>query len=121
MSQDYLMRQIEEMVRFLATALFQKEPTGPVIFDENGTFSQDQFLLFQLEKLLLQNKINQAENLLFQQLEETPTKKTFAVALQFYKIVQKMSDEQLEEHDFSRQEIAEGLEAIEKLYLAANL
>ena len=120
MSHDYIMRQIEDMVRFLATTLFQKEPAGPLIFNEYGEFSSEQFLLYQLEKLVLQKQINQAENLLFQQLEETPTKEYFAVALQFYQLLQQMTDSALEECNFSRQEIMEGLRDIEKLCNLSN-
>lgn len=114
---DYIMRQIEMLSRGLAKVLFQKDlETTEEIVDEQGGFSESGLLLHMVKKLLLEKQINEAENLLFKTIEEDPQEDYLKTALYFYERLQEMSDEELEDADFSRAEIADGLKEIQRLY-----
>ena len=96
---DYLMRQIEDMARFLGKVLFVKtEETSP-LFDEQGNV---------LESGLLY--------LLFDEVEAHPDPAYLQVAVQFYADLQHWTDAALEAADFSRQEGLDGLAAVTELY-----
>ena len=93
---DYLMRQIEDMARFLGKVLFVKtEETIP---------------------LLEEGDANSAENLLFDEVEAHPDPAYLQVAVQFYADLQHWTDAALEAADFSRQEVLDGLAAVKELY-----
>ncbi|MBP3415059.1 MAG: hypothetical protein J6L81_07685 [Clostridia bacterium] len=109
---DYIMRQIETFVRVLAKVLLGKDQDDIYSFisvDETGADTDP--LQIQLEKLISLGNINEAEDLLFEKLEEGDMK-TVETALRFYKTLNDMSDEQLEECNFSREEITEGIKEI---------
>ena len=114
---DYIMRQIELLSRGLAKVLFHKDlETEEEILDEQGGVSGGGLLAYTVKKLLLEKKINEAENLLFETIEEDPQEEYLKTALLFYDQLRQMSDEALEEADFSREEIAQGLQEIQRLY-----
>lgn len=107
---DYILRQIELLgkgVRVLAGV--EEAGYGEELIAENGEVSGELFLLYRLRQLLAENRINEAEDLLFENLERQPTDAYAAVAAEFYAEVQKLSDAQLEQAGFSREEIAQGL------------
>uniref|UniRef100_S0DGI5 Uncharacterized protein n=1 Tax=termite gut metagenome TaxID=433724 RepID=S0DGI5_9ZZZZ len=116
MSGDYLMRQIEDLARFLAQVLLQRQPDTVQIVDEEGRFSQGGFLKYRLHKLLLEGRINEAENLLFEEIELQAADEYLPVALDFYEAVNRLDDGQLEARNFTRAEIREGLEQVKKIY-----
>ena len=114
---DYIMRQIELLSRGLAKVLFHKDmETETEILDEQGGVSGGGLLAYTVKKLLLEKKINEAENLLFETIEEDPQEDYLKTALFFYDQLRQMSDEELEEASFTREEIAEGLREIQKFY-----
>lgn len=114
---DYIMREIEGLTRFLAKIIFDKDLNSLDFLDEDGTFSGGDLLYSKLKQLLGDGNINAAENLLFEELEKNPTNENLQVAFRFYDDLQKLSDEQLEKSDFSREEILDGLRCIEKNYV----
>lgn len=65
--------------------------------------------------LLNQLKINEAEDLLFENID-TKDLIYIKVAMDFYNRLNKLNDEELEMADFTREEIKSGLEDILKLY-----
>lgn len=113
---DYIMRQIEEMTRAIARVIFNKETDNDEIFDEYGTISEENFMFYMLNNMLGEKKINEAENIIFEMIEENKSRENLKNALWFYNKLQKLSDDELYENDFSREEIAEGLGAIKKIY-----
>lgn len=84
-------------------------------------FSQSDFLGYRIGRLLLDRKINEAENLLFDEIERDPQPAYLAVGVHFYEDLQELTDAELEAADFSRAEIAEGLEALKRLCPASAL
>jgi archaellum biogenesis ATPase FlaH len=112
---DYILREIENLSRFLARAIFHKEAALELI-DEQGYITEGGALYQRLRALLAENKICEAEDLLFDEFEQLPQRQRMEAALQFYQDVQSLSGEQLRNANFSRQEIPDGLEAIQRMY-----
>lgn len=114
-SDDYIMRQIELCTRGIAKVLFGKEDTIDAVSIEQDYVSQEGLLLRLLKKLLYEKKVNEAENVLFETIEQDPQASYLKTALAFYDELQSWTDEELQAADFSRQEIAEGLKAVYRL------
>jgi len=117
---DWLSGQIDMLARGLGAILFGKAAAQEMVSkdEESGglTISEDIFLLHMLQKYLSEGKINEAENLLFRTIEENSSMNKLKVALNFYGQLDEMSDEYLIAHDFSRQEIYDGLTHIKGIY-----
>lgn len=88
---DYIMREIERLTRMLGMILMGRQ--------------------------VEQGEINEAENLLFEYLDNDARHSLLDVAIRFYNHLNKLDDERLEQCDYSREEIADGLRAVEKYYL----
>lgn len=111
--QDYIMRLIHEMVRALLKIIFNIDtdsPTAEIIKD-----AEDRQTLNELISMVDAGWINEAENKVYEITEEK-NKKDLEVALLFYSYLNSKSDEYLEEHDFSRDEVKSGLIEITKRY-----
>lgn len=115
--QDFIMRQVEDMTRFLSLLIFGKSSSSEEVDLEEYYGSGEHSLRNTLQQMIDEGNINRAEDLLFEAIEREPSKGNFAVALAFYKTLSELEDEELEAHDFSRQEIFEGLDAIKAYYL----
>ena len=114
---DYFMRQIEMLGRFLEKLIFNKETTVyEVIIDEEGNITPAGLLYLELNTMIKEGRINEAENLLFDRIEATYDNEYLEIAIDFYSQVNNLTDEFLEEHDFSREEAMEGLSKVKQLY-----
>lgn len=114
---DYLMRQIEMMVQFIASTILKKDKIiYDVIPDDYGNISYDGELYLNLMSKLKLGKINEAENMLFNAVENNPSNALLETALGFYKTLGEMPDEFLEENNFSKDEVRQGLADIMKIY-----
>lgn len=115
---DYILRMIEDMGRFLRNVVHQtqgEEEEYPVL-DEDGNFSEPDFLGYRINKLIAEKKINEAENLLFETIEQDPRQAYLQVALNFYEDLNDLPEEELEACDFSREEICDGLRSLCRWY-----
>ncbi len=112
---DYILREIERMTRFLAKVLFGKESAAESL-EEEASLSGEGLLYFRLRTLIGEGKVNEAENLLFDEFEKDPGPPLLAVALQFYSDLNNLTDGELKRSDFSREEIRDGLAEIRRLY-----
>ena len=113
---DWAMRQVEEIGRFLAKLLFNKETTiYEVITDENGNITDEGLLYLELKTLLRQGRLNQAENLLFERINRGENLEYLEIAIDFYSQLNNLTDEYLEAHGFSREEVKEGLMEVRAL------
>ena len=111
--QDYIMRLIQEMVRAVLKLIFHidmESPAGKLLED-----SEEKAVLDTLLDLADEGKINEAENTVFE-ITENMDYKNLEVALLFYSYLNEKSDVFLEENDFSRDEIREGLQEIVSRY-----
>ncbi|WP_167956412.1 DUF6483 family protein [Anaerosporobacter faecicola] len=105
---DYIMRIIHEMVRAVLKLVFRIDTDSPTTVLVEDTEKRE--VLENLLALSDDGQINDAENKLFELLEEQSRDHTMA-ALLFYEHLNAMSDEFLEAHDFTRTEVQEGLKA----------
>ena len=115
---DYILRQIELMTNFLYKLLHGEDLMQ--ITDEEYEVqgkSTDQFLSETLRSMALQGQINEAENLLYEHLEEKHDKEDLTAAVEFYRLLARLDDSILEQADYSRIEIVEGLRDLCEEYI----
>jgi ribosome assembly protein YihI (activator of Der GTPase) len=111
--QDYIMRLIKEMVRAILKLVFNIDtdsPTSELLEDSEKKATLDKLL-----DMVDDGKVNEAENEIFD-MTENLNQNNLEVALLFYSYLNDKSDEFLEENNFSRDEVKEGLEAIVSRY-----
>lgn len=109
--QDYIIRVIKEMVRTLLELIFHihtEDPTADLLetAEEKEVF---QVLLDMADA----GNINEAENRLYEFLQEDD-EKYLRTAILFYSHLNDKNDEFLEAHEYSREEIGQGLKAAVK-------
>lgn len=104
--QDYIMRLIKEMVRTLLKLLFQIELPNPAteLYKDLSEKNTLQTLL----DLVDRGNINEAENKVYE-LTADGDMENLKTAILFYSYLNEKSSDFLEQHDFSREEIAQGL------------
>lgn len=115
--QDYIMRLIKEMVRAILKLLFQIDTDSPT--EELLEEKEEKEAFHALVELIDDGKINEAENQLYEQMENEGANERSAslkTALLFYSYLNQKSDDFLKEHDYSREEIREGLNQIVSRY-----
>ncbi len=113
--QDYIMREVELISRFLAKALFGRETER----EDEPAFSEylsENYLPYRLRKLVDEGRINEAENKLFEAVEEEPKTEYLAAAFEFYRLLSEFTPENLERCGFSEEEVLEGLRDIKRIY-----
>lgn len=111
--QDYIMRIIKDVIRMVLKLVFHidtESPTEELVMD-----AESKYALEQLMKQVDDGQINEAENKLFAMTEDME-KQSLEVALLFYSYLNDKDDDFLEEHDFSREEVKNGLEHIVSKY-----
>jgi hypothetical protein len=108
------MEEAERLTKLIAAVVFQKHLEE----EQSGveySISQDAMLLGDLRRMTKAGNINEAENFLFERLLLDPTGHNFTVAGIFYSELSQLTDEELNLARFSRQEIMEGLQSIERI------
>ncbi|MDE7270224.1 MAG: hypothetical protein K2N81_07100 [Acetatifactor sp.] len=111
------MRLIKEMVRAILKLLFQIDTDSPT--EELLEEKEEKEAFHALVELIDDGRINEAENHLYEQMENEEANERSAslkTALLFYSYLNQKSDDFLKEHDYSRQEIQEGLNQIISRY-----
>lgn len=78
--------------------------------------TEKDILIIMLKKLINEHKFNDAENILFERIEEKPCEEMKAVAIWFYNTLKEKSDEDLASGNFSREEISQGLIDVEDIF-----
>ena len=111
--QDYIMRLIHEMVRAILKIMFQIESESPEL--EMIEKEETQGVTEQLLSKIDNGELNEAENELYELLSGK-TRDHLMMGLLFYSHLNEKSDEFLTEHDFSREEVRDGLERLMKEY-----
>ena len=112
--QDWLMSQIKIMIDMIAKIVFKKDNVQFDIYEESN--SVEVYKLYErLINLTNQLKLNEAEDILFDKINNNDLI-YMKVAMDFYDRLNKLSDEELEIGNFTREEIKLGLEDVLKLY-----
>ena len=109
---DYYMRIVHELVRMLIRLVFNKD----IDRDEEEAVPLE--VLEKYKKLISMiddGQINEAENLLLDGLEPD-SRAYFELALMFYEKLNGKTDEFLEEHDYSREEVTDGIKYVVDFY-----
>lgn len=104
------------MTEAMGKMLFEKQSGATELFNEEGTLSESGFLTYRLNRMIEEGHINEAENILFDTIEDDPKQEYWKVALDFYATLEKRSDAELLASNFSRQEIVDGLQEVKKIY-----
>lgn len=111
------MRQVDMLVQAFARLLLGKDAGDTLLeeWNESSTAGEADPFAAELNALLDEGKINEAEDLLFDRIggRDPAYIKT---GLEFYARVNRRSDEFLEAHGFSREEVREGLEDFARIY-----
>lgn len=110
--QDYVMRMVKELVRTILKLLFHIDDVNDSIEIDNEVANE---LYCSIIGLLKQNRINEAENYLLDQLDNQNIDMLKA-SLLFYDKLNQMSDAELEDADFSREEVKDGIQTVLKLF-----
>lgn len=110
---DYVMRMISNKIKFLTKLLLEKD-NPDYDYLNYDTESESNILYNDLINLILENKINEAENLLFNEFDPLDKSK-IAVAIDFYNRLNNLDDDILKKNNFSRKEIKEGLDDISNI------
>lgn len=110
---DYILRQIREMVRAVMKMLFQvnaSELTPEVIEDTDA-----RQILTNLNNLVDNGRIDDAENQLYEMTCEED-RQNLEIGLLFYYHLNSKDDEFLEANNFSREEIMTGIQDLADRY-----
>ncbi|RFM20050.1 hypothetical protein C1146_21240 [Clostridium botulinum] len=67
-----------------------------------------------LNKLFHEGNYDKAEDLIFEELEKNDSPEVYEIAVEFYNALLQKSDEELNENNFSREEIYQGLYDIKR-------
>lgn len=104
---DYIMRIIKEMVRVLFSLMLGKKYVAVEMERDNG-YEVSGRKLAELLEMIDCGEINKAENLLLESLDYSD-KNSIAAAAMFYQYLSEKGEEFLIEHDFSREEVLDGI------------
>lgn len=109
---DYIMRLTHEVVRTLIRLLFQKD----IDKDEEAAVSAEMAVRYRkLLAMIKDGQINEAENLLLDEMEpDNPA--YFEMGLLFYEKLGAQSEEYLEEHHYTQDEVVDGLKYLVDCY-----
>lgn len=110
--QDYVMRIVHEWIRTLIRLIFNKD------IDKGDDADVPLEVMEQFRKLramIDDGEINEAENILLEGLREGD-RAYFEMSLLFYEKLSGKTDEFLAEHDYSREEVVDGLKYVVNYY-----
>lgn len=110
--QDYVMRIVHEWIRTLIKLIFNKD----IDKEEDAEIPLEVMEQFRkLNAMINDGEINEAENILLDGLREGD-RTYFEMSLLFYEKLSGKTDEFLAEHDYSREEVVDGLKYVVNYY-----
>ncbi|WP_042271675.1 DUF6483 family protein [[Clostridium] dakarense] len=80
---------------------------------------EEEVLLITLKRLAFEGKVNEAEDMLFDNAKNSKVENLPYVVIEFYTMLMNKSDEEFKEFKFSKEEIYDGIEDIKK-YIIKN-
>ena len=107
---DYIMRMIREVSRVLFSIIFGKR-YAQVELEIRNKYETTGTPQNALKDLVDQGQIDKAENMLLEDIDYS-RKEDIASAVVFYQYLGEKPDSLLEQHNFSRQEVLDGLNNI---------
>jgi hypothetical protein len=109
MTNDYILRLIESV-----GAIFKKQKKESEVLSIEAMDEKD-ILPIILKRLTLEGKYNKAENILFEEMEKNPCEEIESIGKEFYKTLLLKSEEDFAKGNFSKDEVVQGLEDLQKL------
>lgn len=103
---DWVLDQIDAAIELITKVFLHKE--NPDYELSTNSLSDEDLLYITLNNMIDKREINEAENLLFSELT-TLNEDNLAIAVNFYSKLNKLDDKSLEEANYSRTEINQGL------------
>ena len=113
LKQDFSTEDVKELSILIFSSIFGIKEDDVEDFVKN--YHSDKYDFESLKKLLEENRINEAEDLLFDKVV-TEDRDYFEMAVVFFYLLNKKEPEELEKCDFSKGEILEGLNDMAKLF-----
>ena len=110
---DWLMDQIEGAINLIAKMFLHKNTTYYQVSTTN--LSDSDLLYITLNNMIEKREINEAENLLFDEVTVL-NESNLSIVVNFYSKLNHLSDQSLEEANYSRDEISQGLYDIMKRF-----
>ena len=107
---DWVMREIEMTVRFVAETIFKTDTVQYEILD-GANLSETDLLHRQIVELLDDRRLWQAEHILLQNMDKE-TLDNLLLAVEFYQSLNQMTDAELAEREFGREDVMDGLSAV---------
>ena len=115
--QDYIMRQLKEMIRAIFKMLFDTDVKSITV--ELLESQEDRELLESLFEMADDGNINEAENRLYDSMDNNIS--SLKTALLFYSYLNDKTDEFLDANNFSREEIKSGINQLMDRYDLSEL
>ena len=114
--QDWFERQVEALGKALAGAIFGKEKLDELFEKYEAVLTEetlDEDILERMLKNHIENgKLCEAENLLFDSLNEKATPQKIIVGLNFYNELSEFDEKYLKEHNFPKEELKDGIKEL---------
>ena len=107
---DYIMRMIKEMVQVLFSLVFGKKYVSVELEDENKYEVSGNTLKYFFD-MIDQGDINEAENLLLEDLDYTNKEEVMAAAF-FYQHLSQKDDDLLRRNDYTKEEVLFGFKQL---------
>lgn len=116
--QDYIMRQIQEILKVLVKVLFNvdSETITSSLIQDTETRETADYLLRKADS----GNISEAENKL-SELTENKTMNNLLLGIVFYSYLNEKDDDYLENNDFSRDEVEDGIKRLLSEYDLENM
>ncbi|MBD7913164.1 MULTISPECIES: DUF6483 family protein [Clostridium] len=114
---DYMKRLIESIGKMLVAITSGKDAIESNIkFEEdNVSISEDGLLEIMVNKYVHEGKLDEAEKIIFEAVKSRKSRRSFEIALSFYKEISEWDESKLTKYNFSKKRIIQGLENIKKL------
>lgn len=113
--EDWMIRQIEAIMKFIIGMILGRKKDLTTIEDLKSYNLQTNDLYKRLHILILEKKICDAENMLYSAIDNNE-QDIDEIAILFYYEINSLSDAELEEYNFSRDEILSGVKKICQIY-----
>ena len=107
---DYIMRIIKELVRVLFSLMFGKQYKSVELPKENE-YEVSGKALEEFEKMVDEGFINEAENILLENIDYIQKEEVLAAIL-FYQYISEKDNDFLTEHNYSKEEALDGIKRL---------
>lgn len=114
MVNDYLLRMFEDLGKSIGKGISNSKQDAETVIIEVA--SDKNMLKAILKKMLHDNKINEAENLLFKFAEEYKSEEVLEAGKWFYQKLCEKSEEELQKYEFTKKEVELGMKDFVDIY-----